>query len=558
MVDWGFVRRVIATIYIIVICFIIVVGFAYSNQDDARLRENYVSMDNGWTNNGVDVVFPYANKEEFVIENTLPLVYGDQFLVLKCYYDKAAVYVDGNEVYHSLDNTLFGQESDVGKKEIHVLMKPEYSYKTVSVKIVMQKSLYGSELTEAFITTRSGYGIRILKEEMLPIVLSVILFFTGLWEALIAIHFILRKSLILRKLSFQALLYSGFFSMLAGTCLLCETRLLTVIFGNNTGFAILEIMCFVLMPLAFLELVRAVNFRISRRDNVLDGIYAMLILGAFLFALFGVVEWGNIVIFAHVIDVSMIFLVAYYSYSSIKAEKRKSERRLIAMGNLLFLFVCVIALAMYINNIDSNYNVIVIIGLVVYISTQIGIIYRRIGLKVEEEAELVQVKELAYTDELTKLTNRRYFYEELNSIKDRELSSDTTVVFFDVNRLKYTNDTLGHDAGDELLIGTADCIKKAFQDNSTSVISRMGGDEFIAMLIASKAELTRRLENFKKYTYEWKGTYIDEISVSVGAASLRDNPGIDINTLCKIADDNMYLAKKEYYKDTGFDRRLDR
>lgn len=553
--DWGFVKRLVTTIYIIIIIFIMVVGFAYSNQDDAKIRENYVDFSNGWTIDGVDVVFPYENENEFIIENTLPVVYGDQFLILKCYYNDVEVYVDDVSVYRSLDNRLFGVSTNVGKKEVHVGMKPEYAGKTVKAKIQLQHSFYGAELFDSFIITRSGYGIKTLKDEGFSIILSVVLIFSGIWEALIAIHFILRKSLILRKLSFQALLYAGFFSLLSGIWMLCETRLPTIIFGNNTGFAILEIMCFVLMPLAFLELVRAANFRVSKRDNIVDGIFGIVILGSFVVCLFGFVQWGNIVIFAHGIDLLIVGLTAYYSYSSIKAEKRKSERRLIAIGNSVFLFVCLIALAMYINNIDSNYNIIVIIGLMVYISTQIGLIYRRIGLKVEEEAELVQIKELAYTDELTKLTNRRYFYEEVNAIEDKELSPDTTIVFFDVNRLKYTNDTLGHDAGDELLLGAAECIKKSFGDNATCVISRMGGDEFIAMLIVDPTELKKRLDKLTKLTAEWKGNYVSEVSISVGTASRREHPQADINELYKIADDNMYLAKKEFYKNSGFDRR---
>lgn len=555
--DRGFIKRLAASVYGVFVAFIIILGFAYTNQDDARFRENYVEMDQGWTNNGVDVVFPYGNDQEFIIENTLPQVYGDQFLVVKCFYDYMAVYIDDVEIYKSLDNKLFGRASNVGKKEAHILMKPEYSGKKVSLKINLQNAPYGEELVDVFVTTRSGYGILILKNDMVPLAIAVILIFTGIWEALIAIHFILKKSLILRRISFEALLYSGIFSVLSGIWMICETRLPTIVFGNNTGFAILEIAAFILMPLAFLELVRAVHFRISKLDNILDGCIALTIMGLFLMGLFGVVEWGNLVIVAHCLDFIIIAIVAYYSYTSIKKEKRHSERRLIALGNGLFLFVCLIALAMYINDVDSNYNVIIIIGLMVYISTQIGLIYHRIGLKVEEEAELVQVKELAYTDELTKLTNRRYFYEEMNALEDKELSKDTTIVFFDVNRLKFTNDTLGHDAGDELLVGAAECIKKAFEDNPTSIISRMGGDEFTAMFIADKAELERRLSNFKTYTENWSGNYIKEISVSVGTASLRDYPDVDLNGLYKIADDNMYLAKKEYYSKSEFDRRVD-
>ena len=57
--DKGFIRKIIAAIYIILIIFIEMLGFAYSNQEDGSIKENFVDYENGWTINGVDVKFPY-------------------------------------------------------------------------------------------------------------------------------------------------------------------------------------------------------------------------------------------------------------------------------------------------------------------------------------------------------------------------------------------------------------------------------------------------------------------------------------------------------------------
>lgn len=553
--DKGFLRKLIASVYIIFIIFIEVLGFAYSNQENDKFQENFIDFSYGWTVDGVEVRFPYEAENRFTISNTLPQVYDDQFLVFKCYYDSAVIYVDDKEVYRSLDQKLFNISSNVGKKEIHLKMKEEYSGKKIDIYLDLQESLYGSEIYESVISTRSGYGIYVLKNQWLQMVLSVVLLFYGLCEAIVAIYYIAKRSHMLRKLTFEALLYAGIFSICSSIWLLCQTRLLYIIFGNGTGFAILEIIIFLMMPLAFLELVRAVNFRISFVDNVIDGIIAIFIVSLFALCLIGVLDWGQIVIIAHLVDLVVLVLTSYYSYTSLKEAKRKSERRMIAIGNLTFLFVCLISLAMYINNIDSNYNIIIVTGLIVYISTQVGIIYKRIGLKVEEEAELVQVKELAYTDELTHLTNRRYFYEELQAFEDKELVRDTTVVYFDVNRLKYYNDNYGHDAGDELLLATAHCINGAFEDSSTAVISRIGGDEFIVMFVATEAEVKRRIEKFNKIASTWKGKYIDGFSASIGTASVRDYPNVSSEELCKLADDNMLENKSKFYAQSGHERR---
>lgn len=553
--DKVFIRRVTVTLYIILIVFITFLGFAYTNQDNSKFGENFIQYENDWTCDGIDLVFPFEFKEAFDMENVLPQVYGDQFLIIKCYYKKVVVFIDDVEVYRTLDNYLFGATSDVGKKEVHIPMKPEYSGKKVRVTIDLQDSLYGSEVYGCFISTRSGFAVYILKKQWLQFVVLVILMFSGICEVLIGIHFMLRRSLILRKLSFEAMVFSGFFSILSSLWILCQTRLLYTIYGYETGFGVLEIVVFLMMPLAFFELIRAVNFRINLIDNIIDGILAVSILGMFVLCIFGVIEWGNIVIVGHAIDAVVLALGAYYSYTSVKTEKRKSERRLIAIGNLSFLAVCLMGLAMYINNIDSNYNIIIVLGLTVYISTQVGLIFRRVGLRVEEEAELVQVKEFAYTDELTRLTNRRYFYEELRALQDKEPVKETTIVYFDVNRLKFYNDTMGHDAGDELLVGTAKCLKEAFSECSTSIISRIGGDEFVVMLIAPRAEVERRIERFRDLASKWRGQFVDGITASVGVASIKDYPSSSLEELCKHADDNMFLDKKKFYAESGYERR---
>lgn len=95
--DSGFVKRIVSTIYGFFIVFIIAVSFGYSNQDTAKFYENYIEFDKGWLNKGIEIGLPYDNDQEFVVENTLPQVYGDQYLVKKCYYDNISVYIGNCE-----------------------------------------------------------------------------------------------------------------------------------------------------------------------------------------------------------------------------------------------------------------------------------------------------------------------------------------------------------------------------------------------------------------------------------------------------------------------------
>ena len=143
----------------------------------------------------------------------------------------------------------------------------------------------------------------------------------------------------------------------------------------------------------------------------------------------------------------------------------------------------------------------------------------------------------------------------MEDYEKHKLPKDLTIIALDVNRLKYYNDTMGHDAGDELLVGTSECIKKAFGSSATVTMSRMGGDEFAILLVASSSDLEKRLHHFNNYLKNWKGKYVNGISVAIGYASVREDGEMPLENLAKIADNKMYNDKAKYYQTSGYDRR---
>lgn len=156
---------------------------------------------------------------------------------------------------------------------------------------------------------------------------------------------------------------------------------------------------------------------------------------------------------------------------------------------------------------------------------------------------------------MTKLGNRHHFYNVVEDYEKHKLPKDLTVIEIDVNRLKYYNDNMGHEAGDELLVGTAECIKRAFANSSTSTVGRLGGDEFGIIIVASELEVNKRLTNLRRYLSKWHGKYVEAISVAIGVASIREDRELNIESLTKIADERMYKDKQQFYESTGLDRR---
>lgn len=156
----------------------------------------------------------------------------------------------------------------------------------------------------------------------------------------------------------------------------------------------------------------------------------------------------------------------------------------------------------------------------------------------------------AYHDGLTGLCNRAYYKDFYKECKANGLLGDLTVFSFDLNELKKVNDTLSHDAGDELLIGAADVIRAAFPGD---LCFRNGGDEFA--VISSRPDAVESIEKLKEEIANWRGELVDTLNIAIGYAVAAEHPELDLTELSRLADRRMYEDKSEYYRAHGFKRR---
>ena len=172
---------------------------------------------------------------------------------------------------------------------------------------------------------------------------------------------------------------------------------------------------------------------------------------------------------------------------------------------------------------------------------------------VDEKAKEEKLLYNSYVDELTGLYNRKMYSEDMIENLDKLMTDDFVYIAMDVNGLKNINDSKGHVAGDELIKGAANCMKEVMGPYGR--VYRTGGDEFIAMLNVGSDQLSQMKERFETVTANYKGKFIDSVSISCGYVVRRDNPEMDIEQIEKMADKNMYLAKRLHYSTRGVDRR---
>jgi diguanylate cyclase (GGDEF)-like protein len=166
---------------------------------------------------------------------------------------------------------------------------------------------------------------------------------------------------------------------------------------------------------------------------------------------------------------------------------------------------------------------------------------REIGRRALAEDKL---EELATTDALTGLKNRRKFDAEIDTEWRRAVRQKTplALLMIDADHFKSYNDTFGHQAGDQMLVGIAICISDSVR-RAGDCAARYGGEEFAVLLpgVAS-ADAVGIAETIRLKVRQWSdGPTVT--TVSIGVASLTPSAAIDWSILLKAADKALYAAK---------------
>ena len=162
----------------------------------------------------------------------------------------------------------------------------------------------------------------------------------------------------------------------------------------------------------------------------------------------------------------------------------------------------------------------------------------------QKELEL-ELRRMAFFDELTDIPNRKMLDRQIQKalVRSKRHQHNFSIMFIDLDDFKKVNDTLGHDAGDQLLIDVVSRINECIREED--LISRIGGDEFIVMFEETGKD---ELEQIAKRVIEHVGKpyTLNEntanISLSIGISMFPDD-GEDKETLTKAADIAMYYAK---------------
>ncbi len=159
----------------------------------------------------------------------------------------------------------------------------------------------------------------------------------------------------------------------------------------------------------------------------------------------------------------------------------------------------------------------------------------------EQKQTELKLERLSTTDELTGLYNRNYL-EQASSKKYSEEYYPIGIIIMDCNRLKETNDTLGHRAGDELLARIAKAIKQSIPSNALA--ARLGGDEFLVATTQRDEEgIQQVIDEIEQHFHDLSDeTYILDVALGHSVAT---SPSESLHAAFRDADAKMYQDKKQ-------------
>jgi diguanylate cyclase (GGDEF)-like protein/PAS domain S-box-containing protein len=166
----------------------------------------------------------------------------------------------------------------------------------------------------------------------------------------------------------------------------------------------------------------------------------------------------------------------------------------------------------------------------------------------ERRAMVEHLRALAEHDDLTGLYNRSFFLQEIERVVDRTQRTRqvSTLLYIDLDNFKYVNDTLGHLAGDRLLIEVSQLLRN--RARRSDLVARLGGDEFTMLLYDTRAEEAQTIaESFRKALVDYRFRQASEqvdVGCSIGVAMINTESRSAEEVLSR-ADFACHLAKRD-------------
>jgi diguanylate cyclase (GGDEF)-like protein len=406
------------------------------------------------------------------------------------------------------------RQSDVGRQV------------TVTVTPVYKSAV--NRVTEFKIGSRYAVFMQRLKADLPQIVLSSLCIIMGILLITVQLCFIANK----RTSAFD-MLYIGIVSLLMGIWRITDTRFSPIIFEGHTGalgYITLSALFLVASPLLLFADERHMGkFHIPLRCSAIAT--SAVALGALVLQVAGVAELRETLPACHIMIIADIAVLLLSSVFNIRTGS--ARRDTVLFVGLLIAGSIIDFVYFYINDTSSG-NMFTLTAFLIY----------TLYLFTDN---ILDINRKAYTDPNTQLYNKARWEEFINN--SIPAGEPIGVMMLDLNSLKRTNDTLGHKAGDKMILRFSEILRNTFAPGE--FLCRWGGDEFAVIVRNADRE---KMENYNNAVHSAVEDYNSKcekpkIYFACGYALSEEFSYISRSELLKKADERMYRDKQQWYSE---------
>ena len=504
------------------------------------LQKDYVPYMENWVDDKGDAAEFSKISGPYKITNTLPDFKEDCVLFFNIKSANVSVYKEDVCVYETPEHEERLSGKTPGSYFVQVELSKEDSGKEITLFIDNPYNDAAGKITEMYI----GNGTDILKNDLalrIPgFCISLIITFMGFFFIIIFIPLWRNKSVGME------MLYFGLFAFVIGLFMLTDCKFFQEFFGNSHHFHMISEMAMMFIIIPLLMYLEEMYREYQTQKRIFLGVYIYSLLNfviCFALNVMGLFDYHETVWITHLSYVAAVTVLLVCLIRNIRRGYKGNVFHNIGIACICIAVVVDIVMLQIGTSLETTF--FTRIGVLGFMCLESAQIIWRVVLRYRENIKAQILEKLAYQDGLTELLNRTSFMEDMKTLEE-EKSSDVLVAMFDVNDLKFVNDTYGHAHGDEMLKKVAEQMKEYLL--SLGKCYRIGGDEFVFVAWGNRTEDTFIKNNSKmqkslKRLNESK-TLPYRITVAFGYAIWDHSGNESLEEVIERADANMYKNKK--------------
>ncbi|MDD4842813.1 MAG: GGDEF domain-containing protein [Anaerotignum sp.] len=396
---------------------------------------------------------------------------------------------------------------------------------------------YQGEISEIMLGSKSAILFQIAEMYLPAVFMSILVLMFAVMLFIYGIYiYKVRRS--------SNLIYLGLFAFLLGIWFFAESRFVQFFFGNVSVIYQMVFLCIALMPIpGLLFFINALQPKNQWHYDLLCIVAVINFFGMVIAQTLGFIDFFEWMPISHIIIILVMLLFFHTMVESIQNDSYKKSK-FIFVGFSVFIFSGILNIIYFYLSDQFDSAIFLRLGTLL----ALGIIAKG---EINKNVELIRIgfeaaayKKAAYTDALTQLGNRYAFDTTLKELEQTQPDEnlDNAICVFDVDGLKFANDSYGHWMGDQLICSMADSIKTVF--SKIGKCFRIGGDEFAVVLQGERAELEGYLDKLSEEIKRNNANGHSNLSASWGMAFQSDTRGNNIYETFQMADALMYQNKE--------------